>query len=66
MKIVSNVLEDIEGIQMFYVLGLVIFLSFFIGVLIRTYKMSKTEADHIRYSILEEDDENYIEKDAGM
>ncbi len=59
MKIVSNILENIEGIQLFSILGLLIFVSFFVGVLIRTYKMPKEEADYIRNSILEEDAEDY-------
>lgn len=52
MKIVSNLLENIEGIQIFYIVGLLIFVILFIVITIRTIKMPKKEADEIKNSIL--------------
>lgn len=52
MKIVSNLLENIEGIQIYYIVGLLLFVFLFIVILIRTYKMSNKEADTIKNSIL--------------
>lgn len=52
MKIVSNLLENIEGIQIYYIVGLLIFVTLFIVILIRTYKMPKQEAEKIKNSIL--------------
>ena len=56
MKIISTVLEDIEGIQIYYIIGLLIFVSFFITVLIRTYILTPdSEVEEIKNSILEDD-----------
>ena len=52
MKIVSNLLENIEGIQIYYIVGLLIFVGLFIVIAVRTYRMSNTEADNIKNSIL--------------
>ena len=52
MKIVSNLLENIQGIQIYYIVGLLIFVTLFIVILIRTFKMPKQEAEKIKNSIL--------------
>lgn len=52
MKIVSNLLENIEGIQIYYIVGLLIFVGLFIVISIRTYRMSNNEAEKIKNSIL--------------
>ena len=52
MKIVSNLLENIEGIQIYYVVGLIIFVTLFIVILIKTYRMPNKKADKIKKSIL--------------
>ena len=56
MKIVSTLLVEIEGIRVYYIIGLLIFVAFFITVLIRTYKMPRTEAESIKNSIFEENE----------
>ncbi len=56
MKIVSNVLENIEGIQIFYIIGLLIFVLLFIVILIRTIRMPKKETEEIKNSILIDDE----------
>jgi len=59
MKIVSNVLENIEGIQIFYNIGVLIFFSFFMTVVYRTYFMtSNKEAEDIKNSIFDNDEKN--------
>jgi len=55
MKIISNVLVDIEGIQIYYIIGLLIFISFFITVLIRTYSTPNKEMEDIKNAILDDD-----------
>ena len=56
MKIISNILEDIEGIQIYYIIGLLIFVIFFITVLIKTYILtSNEEIEEIKNSIIEDD-----------
>jgi hypothetical protein len=54
MKIVSNVLENIEGIQIFYILGLLIFISLFILIFIRTMRRPAREMNEIKESILKD------------
>ena len=52
MKIVSNVLENIEGIQIFYIIGLLIFVGLFIVIFMRTMRMPKKDIEQIKNSIL--------------
>lgn len=52
MKIISNLLENIEGIQFYYIVGLLIFVTLFIFISIRTFRMPKTEVEKIKNSIL--------------
>lgn len=56
MKIVSNLLEGIEGIQIFYIIGLLIFVLLFIVIFVRTMRMSNKDMDEIKNSILQETD----------
>jgi tellurite resistance protein TehA-like permease len=60
MKIVSNLLENIEGIQIFYIVGLLIFVTLFIVITIRTIRMPKQEAEKIKHSILNDNDAEEI------
>ena len=61
MKIVSNLLENIEGIQIYYIAGLLIFVTLFIVITIRTLRMPKKEAEKIKNSILNDNEtENII------
>lgn len=60
MKIVSNVLENIEGIQIFYILGLLIFFIFFLVILFRTLRRPNKEMSDIKKSILVDDDSEEI------
>ena len=54
MKIVSNMLENIEGIQIYYIIGLLIFFVLFIVILIRTMRAPNSEMDKIKNSILDD------------
>jgi cytochrome c oxidase cbb3-type subunit IV len=56
MKIVSNLLENIEGIQIYYIVGLLIFVTLFVIIAVRTYKMPKQEAEDIKNSILSDNE----------
>ncbi len=59
MKIVSNLLEDVEGIQIFYIIGLLLFVLLFIVIFVRTMRMSNKDMDKIKNSILKEKDTEY-------
>ena len=60
MKIVSNVLENVEGIQIFYIAGLLIFVTLFIVIVIRTMRRPAKEMIEIKESILNDDDTEEI------
>ena len=53
MEFVSNILKDVNSVILWNMTGLVIFILFFIVVLVRTYKMPRSEAEKIKNSILE-------------
>ena len=52
MKLVGNLLESIEGIQVFYIVGLLLFFILFIVILVRTIRRPKKEMIDIKESIL--------------
>ncbi len=56
MKIVSNLLENISGIQIFYVIGLLIFFVLFLIILVRTLRRPAKEMNEIKESILTDND----------
>jgi len=56
MKIVSNLLENIEGIQIYYIVGLLIFVVLFIVIFIRTMRLPNKEMEKIKNSILQENE----------
>ncbi len=60
MKIVSNLLVEIEGIQIFYIIGLLIFVTLFVVIFIRTMKRSNNEMDDIKNSILNDNESEDI------
>jgi len=56
MKIVSNMLENIGGIQIYYIIGLLIFFILFIVILVRTLRRPDSEMKEIKESILNDND----------
>ncbi len=56
MKIVSSVLETVEGIQTYYIVGLLIFVILFVVILFRTFRMSKNETTIKKESIFDEEE----------
>jgi len=56
MKIISNLLENIQGIQIYYIVGLLIFVTLFVVITIRTIRMPKQEAEKIKNSILNDNE----------
>ncbi len=56
MKIVSNLLQQIEGIQIYYIIGLLLFVGLFIVIVIRTMRMPNKEMEEIKSSILKDND----------
>lgn len=60
MKIVSNLLENIEGIQIYYIIGLLIFVVLFIVIFIRTMRMPNKDMENIKNSILSDSESEDI------
>lgn len=58
MKIVSELLTSIEGIQIFYIIGLLIFVILFIVIFIRTMRMKNSDMEDIKNSILSDGESN--------
>ena len=56
MKIVSDLLTGIEGIRIYYIIGLLIFVLLFVAILVRTMRMKKKDVEDIKNSILEDDE----------
>ncbi len=56
MKIISNTLENIDGIQIYYIIGLLIFVVLFIVIVIRTMRRPAKEMKEIKESILVDTD----------
>ena len=56
MRLVSNLLENIVGIQIYYIVGLLIFVTLFIIITIRTIRMPKKEVEKIKKSIINDDE----------
>jgi hypothetical protein len=60
MKIVSDLLTSIEGIQVFYIIGLLIFVVLFIVIFIRTMRLKSSDMEDIKNSILTDGDSEEI------
>jgi len=58
MGFVSEVLGGEKGIQIYYIIGMLIFIGLFLVILRRTYKMSKSDIMKYKTSILDLDNEN--------
>lgn len=58
MNFVSNVLNGVEGIQYFYIVGIFIFISLFVVMIYRTIKIPGKDLAEYKSSIL---DDNTIE-----
>ena len=53
MNFVSKILNDVDGIQYYYILGLLIFVSLFFVMVYRTYKIPKQDLINYKTSILD-------------
>lgn len=60
MKLISNLLETIDGIQNWYIAGLLIFFIMFIIYMIRILMKPRKEMEEIKNSILDDDTSDRI------
>jgi len=56
MKMVSSLLESMTGIHIFYVIGLLLFITLFIIIFIRTMRRPASEMNAYKESIFNEND----------
>ena len=56
MSFVSGVLNGVDGIQYYYIVGLLIFMTLFIVILYRTIKIPRKDLMKYKASILENDE----------
>lgn len=59
MKFVGETLKGIQGIQYFYIVGILIFIALFILILYRTIKIPKDDLVNYKTSILDKDEMDY-------
>ena len=56
MEFAGNVLHQVEGIEWYYIIGLLIFMVLFIVIIYRTVKTPKSTMNNIKQSIFEKDE----------
>ncbi len=57
MKIVSNLLENIDGIEIWYIAGLLIFFTMFLLFVVRTLIRPRKEMEEIKNALLDDQEE---------
>ncbi len=58
MGFVSETLSGVEGIQWYYIIGIILFVGLFIGVVIHTYAIPKKDLIKFKTSIFEQEELN--------
>jgi hypothetical protein len=56
MGFVSETLSGVEGIQWYYIVGIILFIGLFIGVVIHTYTIPKKELMKFKSSIFDQEE----------
>jgi cbb3-type cytochrome oxidase subunit 3 len=56
MGFVSETLSGVDGIQWYYIVGIIVFVGLFIGVVIYTYNIPKKDLDKYKSSIFEKEE----------
>lgn len=58
MGFVAETLSGVTGIQWYYIVGIVLFVGLFIGVVIHTYTIPKKDLNRFKSSIFEQEELN--------
>jgi len=58
MGFVSETLSGVDGIQWYYIVGIILFVVLFIGVVIHTYTIPKNDLIRFKSSIFEQEELN--------
>lgn len=56
MKIISNFLKEINGIEYYYIAGLLIFMTLFVIIFVKTYRTSNSKMDELKNIVFDEKD----------
>ena len=56
MSFVGNVLQNVNGIQYFYIAGILIFITLFIVIVYRTVKIPRKDLNDFKTSIFDEEE----------
>ena len=56
MGFVSDTLSGIDGIQLYYIIGLILFIGMFVGVVFYAYKIPRKDLVKYKSSIFENDE----------
>ena len=56
MGFVNDTLSKIDGIEWYYIVGIIIFVGLFIGVVIHTYAIPKKDLIKFKSSIFEQEE----------
>ena len=56
MSFVGNVLQNVNGIQYFYIAGIFIFITLFIVIVYRTVKIPRKDLNDFKTSIFDEEE----------
>lgn len=59
MGFVGKVMDGVEGIHLYYIIGLFIFLILFVVILVRTIRIPKKDLMEYKTAILDDSEENY-------
>ncbi len=62
MSFVGNVLQNVDGIQYFYIAGIFIFIALFIVIVYRTIKIPRKDLDDFKTSIFDQEELNSNQK----
>jgi len=58
MGFVGETLSGVNGIQWYYIVGIILFVGLFIGVVIHTYRIPKKDLNKFKSSIFEQEELN--------
>ncbi len=56
MKFVGEVIGNVQGIQYFYIVGLLIFIALFVVIVYKTFKIPKKDLEGFKTSIFDKDE----------
>ena len=56
MSFVGDVLQNVNGIQYFYIVGILIFISLFVIIVFRTIKIPRKDLNEFKTSIFDEEE----------